>query len=1010
MPITDEDRAYARSRISAPRPSESSSGRGIFGRTADYLGHLSEKYDPNWLPETDDYSAADYVYNNVSRPVGATLKGLMRAGHEVGQATLGGPVRAATTVGSLGTAPLLGAAAKALPYAPRLARGVTLGAKTAHNINRGVDAVQAVTQGAEAIENIGQGNYTRGAANLGMAYLGKRGASEKFPTRPVVRAPVPDVPAAPVKSAEESLIEAVHAAGKKPLSAAKTARIPQVVRELTVLGTEPTATNIRKHLSQKTEVINEATRRANAIQPGVSSDLVPPPAKHELGRRVVRQNLKDAGLVPTAENIDWVILERKRLQNAADNLAKERAAGNTATISGTLAAGKRLGDGPTTTAIEEVEKAEPNWFQKKRNGIFMSMEEEFKRMGKPGEAIADMFARARTDAPIRYDGYVKDIANDLRQIIKGRHKDVSQADFEKIVDRIQGDTKVKLTDAQENLATRIKASLTQAQQDMLDRGMITEVKDTYFPEKYISGLKTARKELEEKGWAEDEITAELQQRASKSKGFIGMEKKPTGLAGARKDPSVLIEELRDVAHRVERADNFGVDALGEGSKLMNAVNATNQPLRAKSLAHRIIKNSRQVSDDEKKVTNIFKAWATASALSQAAVSQIGGAVPIFARNSLKDAIGSIGEAFKKDENYEFLRNANAFQDFSSHFDDNRIGQVLYKNYLIEGAQNAMTHWAGRTGLATAKTLVETLRKDPTNKLAREQLKDLVLDDIDTVLKQDDLTEHQMKRAMRRMGEITQGSPEQEKLPYHWVGSGFRQIPQIFLRMGFQGTKAIKDGLKQGSMMDKIGTAAKVAGSGLVAGELIGDIKEIPKTVGEVVQSNLDFSGDNRDFFTEYPENIGVSEQVTGKKSDDTQDRFQYTRQMVKETFGDDAAKNDVFVRSLSNLLNSYSFGMLSDAVIGGSEVANSREPFNAALSSLWAVDELNSLFGIGKNVLKGNFQDPKRELVKKIPFFGTGMARSIQTQREVEQGLKPGTGGFGGGGGYQITYRNPKKK
>jgi len=188
--------------------------------------------------------------------------------------------------------------------------------------------------------------------------------------------------------------------------------------------------------------------------------------------------------------------------------------------------------------------------------------------------------------------------------------------------------------------------------------------------------------------------------------------------------------------------------------------------------------------------------------------------------------------------------------------------------------------------------------------------------------------------------------------------------------------------------------------------LIGDLKEIPKTAGEVALSNLDLSGDNRDFFTEYPENIGVTQ------GNDTQDRFQYTRMMVKEAFGDEAAKNETFVRSLSNLINSYSAGMLSDAVIGGSEIANSREPFNAALSSLWAVDELNSLFDMGRDTLKGNFQDPKRELVKKIPFFGTGMARSIQTQREKEKGLKPGTGGYGrsGGGKYRVVYENPTKR
>ena len=1006
MPITDEDRAYVRSTLGSSSRNSDDSGQGFFGRAADYVGRLSDRFDPDWLPAGDDYSGADYLYNNVSRPLGAATRGVMQAGNWLGQSAFGGPVRAATTAATLGTGPLLGAAARALPNAPRLARAVTTGARTLHNVNRGADALQATAQGAQAAQNFQEGNYGQAAVNVGLGYLGQRGARQKFAdvARPVTRPT--NVPVVPQKSPDELLTESVNALGK-PLSAAKTARIPQVARELQVLGTDPTPQNIRKHLSQRADVINESTRRANAIQPGASVEHIPTPETHNVTRKVVRQNLKDVGIEPTKENIDWVILERKRLQNAADNLAKERAAGNTATISGTLNAGRKMGDGPTNAAIDSVESNEPSWFQKKRNGIFMSMEEEFRRMGPAGKEVADMFVRARTDAPIRYDGYVNNISNDLRQIIKGKHKDVTGEDFEKIVDRIQGDTKVKLTDAQENLATRIKDSLRRAQEDMKDRGLITEVKENYFPEKYVSGLKTAREELRNKGWSEDEITAELQQRAVKGKGFIGMEQKPKGLEGARKDPSVLIEELRDVAHRIERVDNFGADYLKDGSRLMNSINATGQPLRAKDLAVRILQNSRQVADDSKKVTNAIKAYATASALSQTAVSQIGGAVPILARNSLRNAVGSIGQAFRKDKDYEFLRNANAFQDFSSHFDDNGMGQVLYKMYGIEGMQNAMTHWAGRTGLATAKTLLSQLKKNPANETARAQLKDLILDDIESVLKQDDLTEHQMKRAMKRMGEITQGSPDQEKLPYHWVGSGFRQIPQIFLRMGLQGSKAIKDGLKQGTMMDKVGTAAKIAGSGLVAGELIGDIKEIPKTAAEVAVSNLDLTGDNKDFFPEYLENIGAI------KGDDTQDRFQYTRQMVKEAFGNEAAKNDLFVRALSNVINSYSAGMLSDAVIGGSEVANSREPFNAALSSFWAIDEANSLTDMVRDAAKGNFQDPMRELVKKVPFFGQGAARSIRTQREVEKGLKPGTGGYGrsgGGGRYTITYENPKKR
>lgn len=1027
MPISDEDRAYVRSRLGGTSAPSQDSDQGFFGRTADYFGRLSDKFDPNWFPDEDvnkDYPAADYVYNKVSRPVGAALKGAMRTGRWIGDAAFGGPVRTATTLATFGTGPAAGAVIKGLGSAPKLQKAVTLGAKTLHNVNRGADALQAVTQGAQAAGNISEGNYGQAAANIGFGYLGARGAREKFASRPVARginAPVTPTPAAPTKSAEELFVESVHAVGKKPLSAAKTARIPQASRELQVLGIDPTPENVRKHLNQRADAINEATRRANAIQPGVSVEHITPPATHEVGRRVVRQNLKEAGIDPTKENIDWVIAQRNRLNDAAAKLAEARKNGQTSTISGTLAAGESLGDGPTSTAIASL--ANPSVYQRMKDGVkgtFVSMEEEWRKMGEPGKEVANMFVRARTDAKLRYHGYVGDIVDDLDAIMKGKHKDVSSEDFAKVVDRVKGDTTVKLTDAQEDLAKRIRGALGKAQADMHERGLITDVKDTYFPEKYISDIKTARQELRAKGWSKDQITAELQQRAAKSKGFIGMEKKPRGLEGARTDPKVLIEELRDVAHRVERVDNFGADYLADGSKLMNAINATSNPLRAKDLADRVLKNSRQVSDDSKGLTNAIKAYATASALSQTAISQIGGTVPILARNSLKNAIGSIGDAFRKDSNYAFLRNANGFQDFSSHFDDNSVGESLYKYFGIQGMQNAMNHWAGRTGLATAKTLLSKLKIDPNNETARKQLQDLILDDIEGVLKQDNLTEKQMQRAMARMAEITQGSPDQEKLPYHWVGSGFRQLPQIFARMGFQGTKAIKDGWKQ----NPLGVSGKVVGSGLLAGELIGDLKEIPRTLGETWASNvgqgLDLTGDNRDFFPEYWENIGgksltgalTGTEGLGEKPDDTQDRFAYTRRMIKEAMGPEAAKNDLFVRAMSNVLNSYTFGMLSDSVIGGADIGNSRDPLAAALSSLWIGDEAKTALDVGRDLLKGNVRDPTREVVRRIPFFGSGANRVIPTNREKEKGLDAGKGTYGssgGGGKYTITYKGKRK-
>ena len=1022
MPITDADRARVSGILGSSSVRENDS-RGFFGRATDYIGRLSDRFDPDWLPAGDDYSGADYVYNNYSRPVGAALKGAMQLGNWTGQAAFGGPVRTATTLATLGTGPVAGTVIKGLQGAPKVARAVTAGAKTLHNVNRSADALQAVSQGAQAAHNLSEGNLGEAAVNVGLGYLGTRGAREKFATRPVARGvnppvnvPTPDVPAPSnvlpfvPKNPDEELVEAVRAVGKKPLHPLVAGRVPQAARELTVLGIEPTPENIHKHLSQGRTVINEATKRANAIQPGVSAEGIEAPARHSVNRRLVTRSLKQAGLEATPENVDWVVEQRKRLNAATKVLADERAAGNTDTIQGVLNAGRKIDDGPLNTAIDAVEAVEPSKWEKNWKGTLMSMETEMDRQGVNGRLVGDAFRRVRTDSPIRFESYAgQGLGDELRLIGRGKHKTIKLDRFDKIVDYYRGDTKVALNEDELRLVDRMRGALTKAQQDLVDRGVLEKVDPNRWPEEWQSGLKGIRKDLEAKGLNEDEIQAKMSQISKTREHRVGLERAPTEESGFRKDPNVLIEALRDTAHRVEKIDNFGAGDINDKDSIISKLIANSEsPKRMRELVGRSLRGNPRASDTTKSIVGALKTWATGSALSQASISQIAGMVPILARSGIGNTAKGLVDAFKKDEAYGYLRNMNAYRDFSSHFDDSKMGDFLYKKFGIEGMQNAMNHWAGRTGLSEAKTLFEALKKDPTHELTRTRLRDLILDDINTVLKQDDLTDLQRQRAMTRMAEITQGSPDLEKLPYHWQGDGFRQIPQIFMKMGFQGTKAIKDGFAK---EDWYKTLPKVVGGGMLVGELIGNLKEIPKTAGEVAASEigqaLDLTGDNRDFFPEYAENIGL------KESDDTQDRFQYTRRLLKENLPkglQDAAKDERVVRAVSNIINSYTFGMGTDALMSAAEIAQSRNPETASLKPFWAWDEYTKAVNALQDVGQGNLQDPAREIVRRLPFFGSGATRAIPTYRESEKGLRAGMGSSSGRGKYRITYAEDKVK
>ena len=330
-----------------------------------------------------------------------------------------------------------------------------------------------------------------------------------------------------------------------------------------------------------------------------------------------------------------------------------------------------------------------------------------------------------------------------------------------------------------------------------------------------------------------------------------------------------------------------------------------------------------------------------------------------------------------------MTNVNYARDFATNWNDGASGDLLYKAFGIQGVQNYMNKVAGQAGYAHAQSLFTALKQDPTNKLARKQLEDLTLTPIAEVLKQPGLTEHQLQRSMTRMAEISQGTADAKNLPYHWVGNGARLIPQIFQRMAFQGSRAIWGGIKENPKK-----LATLAVTGLAAGEVIGDLKEIPKTIAEVgantVAQEMGWTTENKDMFTtdwknnEYLQNIGV-------QTDDDNDRFGYTRKMIS-SISPEAAKNENIVRGITNLMNSYAAGMPGDMLFQISEALSDRRPVNALASGFWAWDELNAVGEGIQDVVQGNFRDPARQVVRRIPVVGSGIAREIDTSKQSRRG------------------------
>ena len=649
-----------------------------------------------------------------------------------------------------------------------------------------------------------------------------------------------------------------------------------------------------------------------------------------------------------------------------------------------------VGDSEFGKIIDRVKSKQDGYFKRVAKGMGMSMETELERMGEGGKAVARLFKVAATDAPIRFNNYMKSIDRDLRKM--------KHADFEQVVDALEG-KQVKLTPELENFRNRLEGVLKQSGGDMDSHGLLEKgIRANYFPHRY-DGVPTEklREAMRKANMSEDQITANLNEiqahRELKVRGEYS--RNDLNVPGYRKDKNVLIDHLRDTAKRVEHARVFGAkDTTDPTSQLSRFIRASENPERAKDIADRIIRGGKEVSPESRTAARAIRNYATAAHLSLASISQLGGAVPIAMRTDMKKTLSGLHKALREDPNNKFMTNVNYARDFATHWNDGAEGDKLYKAFGIQGVQNYMNKVAGQAGYAHAQSLFTALKQDPTNKLARKQLEDLTLTPITEVLKQPALTEHQLQRSMTRMAEISQGTIDAKNLPYHWVGNGARLIPQIFQRMAFQGSKAIKDGLMEGDYKNRMKKLGTLAVTGLVAGEVIGDVKEIPKTIAEVgantVAQELGYTTENKDMFTtdwknnEYLQNIGA-------QTDDDNDRFGYTRKMIGE-ISPDAAKDENVVRGIANLMASYASGMTGDMMFQVSEALNDRRPVNALASGFWAWDELNTVGEGIQDLAQGNWRDPTREVVRRLPFVGSGITREIDTDFQAGGGKRKGGG------------------
>jgi hypothetical protein len=622
-----------------------------------------------------------------------------------------------------------------------------------------------------------------------------------------------------------------------------------------------------------------------------------------------------------------------------------------------------------------------------KNDISMAMREEFKRMGPVGREIGQLIERTNTDAARRFNRYINPVVEDLERLKK------DPKTFEQIVDYLEGNN-ANPTEEVREIGDKMRAINDMIGDEMVNAGLIEKKRANYWTHRY-EGVpdQTLIDAMKKQGLPDDVINKRIKDIAASRERKIGEEfrRNDLNVPGYRKDMDVFVDHLRNSARRVEEANAYGkLDLQDETSAISKLVAKAEDPERARNLAQRSIRGEAEgVSSRQKSLVGAARIWATASQLSLAGISNISGVLPIAVKGRLRDAGPALLKAFKgnTDPDAKFMNNVGTFRQFSGGFAET-LGDknFLYKVFGIEGTQNYLNRVAGATGNSYARILFDELNRNPANKKARRELEDLTFTSPEQLVRQTELSQDQLERAMIRMADLTQGSMANVNLPHGWVRNDILRIPQTFMRTAFQTTKTMKDAIKENPTR-----AVKLAAIGMSLGELIGDTKEVVKTGAQVgtnsAQQMLGMTDEDKDFFTEYKNNIGQSETV------DPSDRFAFTRKWLGKV-DPQLAKNEGIVHGLGNLEQAFALGIPTDYMTSIAENWDDPDPIEAAFNMMrgtnYAVDEAAGIGGLAINTLRGNYRDVGRWGLQRVPYVGRGIAREVETTAQQKRKKKGG--------------------
>jgi hypothetical protein len=440
-------------------------------------------------------------------------------------------------------------------------------------------------------------------------------------------------------------------------------------------------------------------------------------------------------------------------------------------------------------------------------------------------------------------------------------------------------------------------------------------------------------QLEKEGWTTDDAAKAVENAAQFGERLVSAQHERQGNApGFRMDLDADYMHLNDMGKRIAEARELGPrDIADPTSPIEQLIRGTDDPKRIREIISTHLGRDVGTTGNASwtSVNNTARKVVSAAHLSHFAISNFSQ----MATTPLRANLGAYTGALKKvvtdwKKTAGEAEASGALQTINQDLLREVGGEGFFsKAYGMKKSETLNRTVSSVAGKATAESLFQQLKKDPTNKRARARLENLVLEPVDKVLKQDALTKEQLGISGGRMSQITQGRAQSIDLPKVWSEHPIAEIPLIFKKYAFTQTRIIRD-----AVMENPGRNIPLA-LALYAtmGEAIGDVK------------------------------AGVKGTVSGVGPG----------QAI-------ADRGEGLERVFANLGQAWALGILTDLIGSGSKASGLAEFIGGPVIS----DIGKAGYGAYKAATDkpggtGRFDPLKKQVAQAIPFVGSGIAAQI---------------------------------